>query len=163
MARTAGISEQTLYNYFPTKEHLVFDQTETVEAALRDMIVNRPAGAGLLGGVRSGVLRFLGDATAAPSPGGMPRLVAVSPALRRSWLDLADRLAGSLAQTLITESRGTLPGPTARILAGTIMSIFTTMVLELGAADPTRPRVVDELRQAVNLALDHLERGLADL
>lgn len=163
VARTANVSEQTVYNYFPTKEHLVFDRAEAFENELRALILNRPAGSGLLGGLRPGIMLFIDRSVRAPSPGGMPRLVAVSPALRRSWLDLTDRVAGSLAQSLAEESGGDLPGPTARILASSIMAVVTTIVYELGTAESLEPRVVDELKRAVSLALDHLERGLGIL
>ncbi|MEV4753949.1 TetR/AcrR family transcriptional regulator [Micromonospora sp. NPDC049559] len=163
VARAADVSEQTVYNYFPTKEHLVFDKADTFEAALREMIINRPAGGRLLGGLRPGVARFIDDAIRSPSPGGMPRLVAVSPALRRSWLDLIDKHADSLARTLVDESAGALSVPTARILAGAILAVFDVVVRELGRPDPIEPHVVDELRRHVTVALDHLEHGLARL
>ena len=34
VARAAGVSEQTLYNYFPTKESLVFDLADTFESTM---------------------------------------------------------------------------------------------------------------------------------
>ena len=32
IARAADVAEQTLYNYFPTKEHLIFDMDQEFEA-----------------------------------------------------------------------------------------------------------------------------------
>jgi AcrR family transcriptional regulator len=42
IARAAGVSEQTLYNYFPTKESLVFDRADRFETALLQVVAGRP-------------------------------------------------------------------------------------------------------------------------
>ena len=163
VARAAGVSEQTVYNYFPTKEHLVFDLTDDIETSLLGMITDRPAGTSLLDAVRTGMGELIDRAVRSPSPGGMPRLVAVSPALRRSLLDVADRLTETLADALVAESGSALARPTARILAGSIIAVFTTIIYELGRPDSTEPASVEALRQAVDSALDQLGHGLTRL
>src|SRR5215470_17131151 len=42
VAREAEVAEQTVYNYFPTKEQLVTDREEQVQDQLCDLIRSRP-------------------------------------------------------------------------------------------------------------------------
>jgi len=44
VARAADVSEQTVFNYFPTKEDLVFERMDTFEHELLAAVRNRPEG-----------------------------------------------------------------------------------------------------------------------
>src|SRR5258707_3782002 len=44
VARAAEVSEATVFNYFPTKEDLVFEGMETFEAGLLAAVADRPPG-----------------------------------------------------------------------------------------------------------------------
>src|SRR5438094_9483644 len=44
VAREAEVAEQTLYNYFPTKEQLVTDRDEQIQDRLCDLIRSRTPG-----------------------------------------------------------------------------------------------------------------------
>src|SRR5215216_7964720 len=44
VARAADISEQTVFNYFPTKEDLVFERMDTFEHELLAAVRDRPEG-----------------------------------------------------------------------------------------------------------------------
>src|ERR1700735_1439514 len=44
VAREAEVAEQTVYNYFPTKEQLVMDRDQLVRDRLSDLIRSRPTG-----------------------------------------------------------------------------------------------------------------------
>src|SRR5437870_4533912 len=44
VAREAEVAEQTLYNYFPTKERLVTDRDEQIQDRLCNLIRTRPRG-----------------------------------------------------------------------------------------------------------------------
>jgi AcrR family transcriptional regulator len=46
VAKAAGVSEQTLYNYFPTKESLVFDRSEAFAETLMHALAEREPGKG---------------------------------------------------------------------------------------------------------------------
>src|SRR5262249_57388389 len=90
IARLADVSEQTVYNFFASKEQLVIDEDVAFEARLVGMIRGRPAGARIAEAVRAGTNAFLIEAAARPkcqkSPGGSPYLVHVIPAPARALL-----------------------------------------------------------------------------
>ena len=44
VAAAADVSEQTVYNHFPTKEDPVFDRTATLDRALAEAVLSRTAG-----------------------------------------------------------------------------------------------------------------------
>src|SRR5256712_12601810 len=52
VATAADVSEKTVFNYFPTKEDLFFDEVPQREAALRDAIRNRKPGETILVALR---------------------------------------------------------------------------------------------------------------
>jgi AcrR family transcriptional regulator len=94
VAEAAEVSEQTVYNHFPTKESLVFDRALELRTALLDR------SSGLLTGYAewlSGAVLGGSAQRAIRSPGGMPRLVASDAGLRRHLLELADEWSGALA------------------------------------------------------------------
>src|SRR5690348_12606272 len=104
VARLAEVSEQTVYNFFSSKEQLVLDEDAVFEARLIAMIRDRPAGTPIGEAIRAGVHAFLDDLSRRPrgpkNKGGMPCLINVSPTLRRAWLEAVDRFADSLAEAL---------------------------------------------------------------
>ena len=44
VARAADVSDQTVYNYFPVKQDLVFDRAEEFRERLARAVADRPAG-----------------------------------------------------------------------------------------------------------------------
>jgi AcrR family transcriptional regulator len=107
IAEIVGVSEKTVYNYFPTKESLVFDRTdETIErlvAALRE----RGAGES----PTKAVLRALGEDMddLEDLPDELYRffplfsdMIAATPALRSALLDLQSRLVEVATEELAT-------------------------------------------------------------
>src|SRR5436853_7837784 len=56
VAREAEVAEQTVYNYFPTKEQLVTDRDQLVQERLSDLIRSRPPGITAAAAVRDFVL-----------------------------------------------------------------------------------------------------------
>src|SRR5436305_9024071 len=52
VAAAAHVSEKTVFNYFPTKEDLFFDEVPEREAAMLDAIRNRAAGESVLDALR---------------------------------------------------------------------------------------------------------------
>src|SRR3989442_15454601 len=56
VAREADVSEQTVYNYFETKEQLVTDRDQLVQEELGRLIRSRPAGTTPAAAIREFVL-----------------------------------------------------------------------------------------------------------
>ena len=52
VAAAAGVSEKTVFNYFPTKEDLFFDEVPKREAVLVEAIRGREPGESILGALR---------------------------------------------------------------------------------------------------------------
>ena len=52
VAAAANVSEKTVFNYFPTKEDLFFDEVPQREAALIGAITNRGEGESILDSLR---------------------------------------------------------------------------------------------------------------
>lgn len=53
VARAAGVSEQTVFNYFPAKEDLVFDRVDEVEQLMIAAVQDRPADTTLVAASRA--------------------------------------------------------------------------------------------------------------
>src|SRR6185312_8756553 len=103
VARAAEVSEQTVYNHFPSKEHLVLDRDDELRARLVDRIRTRPPGSSPASAIRPDALAWV-DAMAAMSRqeirGGLGYLAVNSPAVRRLSLGMTDRHAEALAAAL---------------------------------------------------------------
>jgi AcrR family transcriptional regulator len=132
IAAAAGVSEQTLYNYFPSKESLVFDRADLLESTLLQAVAGRPDGVNPVEAFREWFDVFaLGTSAerAIAGRGGMVRLVAGSDALRRALLDLHHRVAARLAAELTG-----YPAPHATVLADALLSVVVRTTERLGTA-----------------------------
>lgn len=98
VADAADVSVTTLFKYFPSKEALVFDQDEDVEAALVGAVQGRPPGYTVVDALREHLLRL----AAHGSPGEeFVRLIESEPVLRdyarRMWMRHETALARAIA------------------------------------------------------------------
>ncbi|HEY4212627.1 MAG TPA: helix-turn-helix domain-containing protein [Steroidobacteraceae bacterium] len=166
IARAAAVSEQTVYNYFKTKESLVFDEDEAFEARFVAMVRDRPQMSSLLEAVRTQAREFLDSLSRRPAEphrrGSMPYLIATSAPLRRHWLAVNERHAHAVARALVADSGGVLSLPEAKILAAALVSVFAVILDELGQAmvtDGDIPTLIDDLRHQVDAALDRIATG----
>src|ERR1700683_5836062 len=66
VAREAEVAEQTVYNYFPTKEQLVTDREQQVQDRLCDLIRARPPGVTPAAAVRGFVLEAVAGIRSIP-------------------------------------------------------------------------------------------------
>jgi AcrR family transcriptional regulator len=167
IARAAEVSEQTVYNYFSTKEALVLDEDEAYTAYFAAVVRDRPAGISAVEAIRREALEFLQrviDRPASPyRRGGMPYLVVNSPPLRRAWLAACERHAKAVAAVLALDSHGGLSQGAADIVAMSLLSVFRVIIDEVGAAltaDGDLPARLSALRPQIEEGMGWLAGGL---
>jgi AcrR family transcriptional regulator len=166
IARLADVSEQTVYNFFPSKEQLVLDEDGAFQARLVAMIRQRPTGTSLADAVRAGVHAFLDELSRRPkgpqNAGGLPCLINVSPTLRRAWLEAVERYADAIARALVDDSSGALSAPAAKILGHSIVAVFHVVIDEIGRGTKERVDIgvlIETLRPQVDDALNRIAQG----
>ncbi|MGA2010890.1 MAG: TetR/AcrR family transcriptional regulator [Solirubrobacteraceae bacterium] len=168
VARAADVSRQTVFNYFPSKERILFDRDAEVEAALLAAVRDRPEGASLVSVFRAHTRAFwtrldvgLGEG---PLPPGFWEIVEPSPTLRAYLEATFARHAQTVARQLAAERNAPDDDPLchalARALCGVNAAILTCGLHRLTRGDDPRGTVADMLAQA-DLAYDQLEHGLA--
>jgi AcrR family transcriptional regulator len=162
IANSARVSEQTVYNYFPTKEQLVLDREQELTERLGELIRTRPRGTTPVAAIRGEALALI-DAiqtlSAEQIRGGLGHLAAVSRTVRRLSLEMTDRLAQSIAPA-ITEAPDAPPPHIAKLHATAIASIFQTITDEAGRRSLAgkRPvRIAAELRPLIEDAITSLD------
>jgi AcrR family transcriptional regulator len=164
VAREAQVSEQTVYNYFPTKDQLVTDRDQLVQDELCRLIRARPADTTPAAAIREFVLDSVDGIRRIPAEqwrGELGFLAAISPAVRRLTLEMADRQASALA-TAIAET-DTVPPETAKLRGIALAGLFQIIITEAGRRTregQSQNQIADELRPAIEAVLDDLDRWL---
>jgi AcrR family transcriptional regulator len=164
VARAAEVAEQTLYNYFPTKEQLVTDREEQIQDRLGELIRTRPAGTSPAAAIRGFVLETVAAIRDMPpelSRGALGYLAAVSPAVHRLVLELTDRQATALAAA-IAETSPVSP-EIARLQGIALAGVFQIVITESGRrarAGRTPAEISDALHAEVGNVLTELDRWL---
>jgi len=101
VADAADVSVTTLFKYFPSKESLVFDLDEDVEASLVATVRDRPPGRSIPQALREHILRREAAVDASPDGRDLMRLVEDTPALRHyareMWLRHEKALTRAIA------------------------------------------------------------------
>jgi AcrR family transcriptional regulator len=127
VADRVGVSEKTVYNYFPTKESMVLDYAdESVERMAQALRQRRPGESlteAVVRAIKADMARF--DDTPDELVQFLPMFGAMiesTPALRAAWLELHDRLArvarDELAAQAGVDPRDPEPTAAGRALAG---------------------------------------------
>jgi AcrR family transcriptional regulator len=165
VAREAEVAEQTVYNYFPTKEQLVTDRGQQIQERLCDLIRSRPAGVSPAAGIRDYVLKSVaGIRSIAPElwRGELGYLAAISPAVHRLALELTDRLAVALAEAISDTSA--VPPEIARLQGIALAAVFQIIISEAGQRTrdgQSQAEIADELYPIVESVLEELDRWLS--
>ena len=163
IAHEADVSEQTLYNYFPTKEHLIFDMDQEFEAKILGIVINRAPETSLTTALRAGAIDFLNEISrSVGKQTGVPSAVATGPELRRVWIEMNARHADALAEALLRERGASISRASAKFLARSIVAIFAVIMEGLGEgmiAGKTRTAIVKGLRSDIESILDQVEHG----
>lgn len=165
VAREAEVSEQTVYNYFRTKEQLVIDRDQQLQDRLGDLIRARTPGVSAAAAIRDFVLASV-DGISGISPeiwrGELGYLAFISPAIHRLSLEMTNRQADVIAAAL----SDTTPIPTevAKIQGIALASVFQIIITYAGRRTHegrSQTEIADELHPIVETVLDELDRWLS--
>jgi len=162
VAREAEVAEQTVYNYFRTKEQLVTDREQQVQDQLCDLIRCRPPALTPAAAIRDFVLESVAGIRRIPPElwrGELGYLAAISPAVHRLALELTDRQATALASAISDTT--VVPPEIARLQGIALAGVFQIIISEAGQRTgdgQSQTKIADELYPVVENILDELDR-----
>jgi AcrR family transcriptional regulator len=168
IARAADVSEATVFNYFPTKEDLVYGRMEAFEQELLDAVRNRPPGQSALAAYAGFVFTIRGLMT---EQGGEEQIAAWAGLVTSSAALLAREhqvfahhtaaLAKLLAEETGVRSDDLTPWVAANAMIGLHRSLLD-YVRRQALAGRRNPALARSLRRHGERALMLLEEGLGD-
>ena len=141
IADAADVSEKTVFNYFPTKEDLVFWRLEAFEEEILGALRERAPGEPALAAFRRFVLTPRGlidedDPAARERLLGITRMITSSPALVAREQQVFERFTGSLARMLAEETGAGRGDIEPWVAANAMMGVHRALV------DLSRARVL---------------------
>jgi AcrR family transcriptional regulator len=163
VAEAADVSEPTVFNYFPSKESLVFHQDQAREAAIIEAVRDRAHGTPVLAAFQACALAFL-DFEWPVTFVQFVRVVQSSPRLQQYRREVYARHAQALAACLRQEDPN-LEAVTAASLALGLMGVAVAASENLGQrvmAGQAPRRAARAVRAESERAFALLGRGLAD-
>jgi AcrR family transcriptional regulator len=163
VAEAAEVSEKTVFNYFPTKEDLFFDEVPARLAAIAAAVRERRPGQSALGALRELQAKEAPRLTSEQFA-TFARVIEESPALRAKELDVMRSYSEALADTLRIELG--VAELDARIAATAVTGVhwqFFQLARKQALAGKHGPAAARKLKSDLAHAYDLLERGLASL
>lgn len=133
IARRAAVSEATVFNYFPSKEDLIYSRMQSFEASLLAAVRERHFDQSVLAAVRSYLLTRKGLLTE-PDPAAQARLVALtrivanSPALRARERQIYDEATQSLARLIAEEASFEAEAMEPWVIANALTGVHRALV-----------------------------------
>jgi AcrR family transcriptional regulator len=170
IARAAEVSEATVFNYFPTKEDLLYSRLEAFEEELLSSIRRREPGESVL----SAFGRFITTPRgllASPDPdqvdhlAAIIRVIAESPSLLAREQQIYSKYTTALAALLAEETGASASDTEPWIVAHTLIGVHQASVSysrEQVLAGTRNPTLARRVRRQIQQALDLLAHGLAD-
>lgn len=162
VAREAEVAEQTVYNYFATKEQLVTDRDRQIQDELCHLIRARSPDLTPAGAIRDYVLESVAGIRRVPAElwrGELGHLAAISPAVHRLALEMSDRQATALAEA-IRDTTAVTP-EVARLQGIALAAVFQIIIDEAGRRTrlgQTQAMIAKELHALVDNVLEELDR-----
>ena len=168
IARAADVSEQTVFNYFPTKEDLAYERMDTFEQELLSAVRERPEGESPL----RAFARFILDRSDRSLAGDgrrrvaeLTRLVSASPSLMARERQIVAKYADELAALLAEETDASPDDIEPRLAAESIMAFHRALIDFARRRALSRRSGTDlaaEIRAAGETALTLLEGGIGE-
>lgn len=168
VAVAADVSKKTVFNYFPTKEDLVFDRAEDRETALLAAVQDRAPGVSILESFRALALaqtaqigRLRQDT--GPGNGSFFDLVNANPALQRKMHEVNARMVQTLTAALVADVGAEPDDPVPSVVAWTLIGAQRTLFRRLqqrAATASSAVAIARAHRRDVQRVFDHLEAGL---
>jgi AcrR family transcriptional regulator len=169
VAREADVARKTVFNYFPTKEDLVYSGLELFEARLLDAIRERKPGESILAAFARFVTESRG-VLAADDPDAGERLLAINRLITDSPALLAreQQIYAGYAAVLIAEETQARPddiGPwvAANAMIGLHKALVDYVRRQVQAGERDGARITRGLRAQARQAVALLEHGLGQL
>jgi AcrR family transcriptional regulator len=163
VAEAAEVSEKTVFNYFPTKEDLFFDEVPARAAAFSAVIRDREPGQSALAALRKLQDRDSSRLTSAEFA-TFARIIEESPALRAKELEVMRYFADTLTETLCAELG--VSELDARIAATALVGVhaqFFRLARKQALAGKHGPAAARKLKSDLARAYELLENGLGSL
>jgi AcrR family transcriptional regulator len=166
IADQVGVSEKTIYNYFPTKESLVYDQADEQLANLVAALRNRGPGVSPTSAIVAELKRESADFAASIGDEArlefLPRfgeMIRATPALRAAWGEYRNRLVDSITEILAAEAnldpREPEPITAARAVVSLVEMLYDVILRHIATG-----LSAVQVQEAVNADLDRAARLL---
>ncbi len=169
VARAADVSVNTVFNYFPTKEDLLFDRQDEVVELLCRVVRERRAGESAVQAVRRDFLDALdtGHWRHGFHEGSdvFARMISASPALTARLRQMDELRIEALARTLSDEADADpddlTPGLVAAQIYATLRVLMAYAVRRMIAGESVAT-IAPDLRESAGHAFRLLETGIGD-
>ena len=168
VAKAADVSEQTVFNYFPTKEDLFFSGMEAFEAQLVAGVRQRAPGESAVRAFRRSLFERsagLADPRAAEAIASAARLIAGTRALQNREREVVAEHTRALAEVLAEEAVTDENTVERLVAANALMGVHAALIEHVRALALRGVRgteLVDAMQAEGGRAFDRLERGLRD-
>ncbi len=168
VANRAEVSEATVFNYFPTKEDLVFHRMELFEQELLDAIRTRAEGESIVRAFGRFAIRPRGflasdDVSANEGMRTAARILTGSPALLTRQREIIDGYTTALAAVLADEKGAAQDDVECWVTANALLGVHRALIAYVhrqALAGVENRHIARQLRRHGQRALDRLEHGL---